>query len=642
MPWKPDVEPPLKILHLEDVEEDSLVAGALLRQEMGPCDLTRVDTREAFERELQDPAYGLVLMDFSLPGIDALSVLDQARQIRPELPVVLLTGTLDEEGAVNCVKKGAMDFVLKSHLKRLPLAVCRALEEAGERRARADADERLAESLQRLSDMKRALDESALVKIVDPVRRVITYVNDLYPELTGFTREELLGMPPDLRCRDLHPPEFFAHLWDTITRGRIWKGEIKNRKKDGGFVWQDTTIVPFLDAQGNVTQYLSIGFDITDRKLAEEALEQSEERFRLLFQTAAEGILVADIESRTFVLANAAICRMFGYTEAELCSLGVENIHPEEGLVLAMDHFESLARGESAVARDIPCLRKDGGRFFADIGAAVVVMDGRKCNVGFFTDITKRKAAEEEILRLNTSLEKRVEERTLELQEANKDLEAFSYSVSHDLRAPLRHIEGFVEILAELLGVAPDPQAVHCIEVINAACLRMNRLIEDLLRFSRLGRQDLARIPLDLGPLVEDALRELATEIGDRKVTWKIGPLPQIHGDPALMRAVFVNLMGNAVKFTRKQPEALIEIGALDAGSGECRIFIRDNGVGFDMQHAGQLFTVFQRLHSHDEFEGSGIGLANVHRIIQRHNGRIWAEAIPGQGATFTFSLPKE
>jgi light-regulated signal transduction histidine kinase (bacteriophytochrome) len=252
-------------------------------------------------------------------------------------------------------------------------------------------------------------------------------------------------------------------------------------------------------------------------------------------------------------------------------------------------------------------------------------------------DITERKHREEEIQRLNLELAKR----STELEGTNKELEAFAYSVSHDLRAPLRHMAGYTELLHKRAASVLDEKGLRYMAMILESAKRMGNLIDDLLSFSRIGRAETQKTLVSLEQVAREALTEIRQETEGRDIAWKIGALPNFYGDRSMMRLALVNLFSNAVKFTRTRPKAEIEIGCTGGNERELVVFVRDNGVGFDMKYVNKLFGVFQRLHRAEAFEGTGIGLATVQRIVHRHGGRVWAEGFVDGGATFYFSAPK-
>jgi light-regulated signal transduction histidine kinase (bacteriophytochrome) len=232
----------------------------------------------------------------------------------------------------------------------------------------------------------------------------------------------------------------------------------------------------------------------------------------------------------------------------------------------------------------------------------------------------------------------RMQEKSRELTAANQELDAFSYTVSHDLRAPLRHVQGYIELLERDAAGEISDKASRYLDIISNSAETMDRLIDDLLAFSKTGRGDLRETSVDMRVLIDTCIAELEPQTSGRAIDWAIAPLPLVRGDPGLLRQVWANLLGNAVKYSRGRARARIEVGTLGEEGARCVFFVRDNGAGFDMAHAGRLFGVFQRLHAAGEFEGTGVGLATVQRIVVRHGGRAWAESVPGQGSTFYFT----
>lgn len=356
-----------------------------------------------------------------------------------------------------------------------------------------------------------------------------------------------------------------------------------------------------------------------------------------LFDSAPGAIVVAD-ETGRIVRVNNETERCFGYTRAELIGQNVEIFLPTRFSSKHVAHRTGYVKSPRVrpmgAGIELFAVRKDGTEFPVDIFLGPLVTESGTLVLSIIHDITERRNAEREIKGLNKELELRVSE----LVTVNKELEAFSYSISHDLRAPLRAIFGFSRVLSEDYGSALDEEGKRILGVIQSNTQRMGELIDDLLAFSRLGRQGLMRGPLEMQELVRQVFSELSVTLAGRQVDFVLGPLPPAVGDRALMKQVLINLVQNAVKFTRDRQTAIIEVGGKVEGN-ETVYYVKDNGVGFEMQYAHKLFGVFQRLHRPQDFEGTGVGLAIVQRIVNRHGGRVWAESILNQGATFYFSV---
>jgi PAS domain S-box-containing protein len=380
-----------------------------------------------------------------------------------------------------------------------------------------------------------------------------------------------------------------------------------------------------------------------EKARVEEALKHSKELFEGIFQSAPDAIFLIDRQG-LIVQANSQAEALFGYGPGELTGQSVERLVParyrERHPTLRAQYVSRPILRPMGSGLDLFAVRQDGREIPVDIMLGPLATQGAELIVSIVRDISDRKRAEQQIRQLNEGLERTVAERTEQLQAANRELEAFAYSVSHDLRAPVRHIAGFVELLHQQLASQLDPQATHYIAVISKAASRMGMLIDELLAFSRMGRVELSKVEVDLAALVQEAIAELAPETQGRDITWNIAPLPRVQGDEGMLKLVFVNLLSNAVKFTRTRQQAVVEIGCASRQPSETVCYVRDNGAGFDNRYTDKLFGVFQRLHRQDEFEGTGIGLASVQRIIHRHGGRVWAEGAVDQGAAFYFSLP--
>jgi PAS domain S-box-containing protein len=374
------------------------------------------------------------------------------------------------------------------------------------------------------------------------------------------------------------------------------------------------------------------------RLAAESRATQAVARSRAVVQNVREPILLLDPSLR-LLMTNSAFREVYGGGDDDATGAGLVTLGNGvwDDSVLLQRLADVSGRGRELWDYEL-AQRTGGVERVVLVNARRIELPEAGANAILLTvnDVTARKRSEQRILELNRELESQV----AQVSEINRELEAFSYSVSHDLRAPLRHIAGFADKLGTHLGEGADEKAHHYLEVIGSSARRMSALIEDLLLYSRLGRNALRLQPVDMAPLVEEMRAMLADEAAGRVIHWRIGGLPVVYADETMMRQVWQNLLSNAVKYTSRREKAQIEVGVERSGADEIVFFVKDNGTGFDMEYATKLFGVFQRLHKASDFPGTGIGLANVRRIIGRHGGRTWADGVVNGGATFFFSLP--
>ena len=521
-----------------------------------------------------------------------------------------------------------------------------------------------------------AMENAANAIVITDIAGTILWANQAFEKLTLYPLSDAVGYNPrDIIKSGMHDKEFYKNIWKTILSGNVWKGEIVNKKKDGSLYTEEMTIAPVKNTEGKISNFVAIKQDITDRNFALDLLKtrlnlinySAEHSLNeLLIKTLDEVERITGSTISFFSLINedqttlsiqawstgtSGACYMADGKDVHynITDAGVWGDSVRERKPVVHNDYQSLSDKKGLPGGHVPLTRElvipitRNYKIVAIIGVGNKSKDYSESDISVVTyladiawDIVEKKRDEDHLKQFNAELEMMVENRTFELKKINKELESFTYSVSHDLRAPLRHIMGFIDRLNSDPSVEKKQ---HYMDVINESAKRMYQLIDDLLSYSRMGRAAFSEQNVNMEMLLKEVLYEYSGELEAGKVSVVKHNLPDVKGDRAMIRVVLVNLFSNAVKFSGKTAHPIIEIG-YKMVDGENVFYIRDNGAGYDMKYADKLFGVFQRLHSEREFSGTGIGLAMVKNIIERHKGRIWAESEPGSGACFYFTLP--
>lgn len=494
----------IQILLVEDSKDDAILVKQILQREGLDVRIERVASAAEMQAALKRQTWDAVISDFSMPGFSGLCALGLVRASGSEVPFILISGTTGEEIAVEAMKAGANDFIVKNNLSRLASVLERELKEAKIR-----------------------------------------------------------------------------------------------------------------------AEHRQAGYEL--------------ERYRMAMNMSTESIDLIDPASMRFVYLNNAACQRLGYSREQLLQMGPQNALAVGHEKMRREFDEVIEAGDLGTSYEERCVRDDQSVTWTEIRRRALHTVEGMLIVTIARDVSARKEAEQQLRRLNADLEGRVAERTAQLESANQDLEAFSYSVSHDLNTPLRAVNGFARLLEARLGSLLDDEGRRLLERIKSGGRRMEILIDSLLKFARSTRVDLKFAAVDLHELSGSVVAEAHPAYANAEVS--IGELPDVWGDRILLREVVVNLVDNALKYSSKTARPRVEIGHLQNDRGSV-FFVCDNGVGFDPKYAEILFVPFKRLHNESEYPGTGIGLALCKRIIERQNGRIWAESTLGKGASFFFTLP--
>lgn len=499
---------------------------------------------------------------------------------------------------------------------------------------RIQAQKRLRASEQQF----RALVEQSITGIYVFEQGRFRYVNRRFAEIFGYSEAEIL--------RDLRPTDVIAErdraMADEQVRRRL-SGEsesahyvARGRCKDGSLIWIEVHGSRMdLDGRPAITGTV---LDITARRTSEAALADSEARYRALFESNPLPMWVYDLQTLAFLAVNDAAIAHYGYSRDEFLGMTIRDIRPPEDVPALLENVAAVTEGqdEAGIWRH---RLKDGRVIEVAISSHTLDFAGRRAEMVLALDVTAQRRAEAQARQLNAELERRVAARTAELAALNQELEAFAYSVSHDLKAPLRGIDGYSRLLLEHYADRLDTEGHLFLGNVRSGAEQMSRLIDDLLDYSRMERRTLQQVPVDLARLVEGVVAERAPEIDARGVVLRhaLAPL-SVHADAGGLTQVLRNLLDNALKFSRDAVPPTIEIGTRVAG-GVCTLWVRDNGIGFDMRFHDRVFEIFQRLQRAEDYPGTGIGLAIVRKAVQRMGGRVWAESRPGHGATFFLEL---
>jgi PAS domain S-box-containing protein len=632
----------LRVLHVEDSEQDAELLTRHLSHAGYDLISERVETAEAMKAALETQQWNVILCDYSLPQFNALKALALVKEMKVDLPFIIISGTIGEPVAVEAMRAGAHDYLMKDNLVRLGPIIERELNEAENRRARREAEEQL--HLQSV-----AMESAANAIMITDEKGAIVWVNYAFTETTGHSKDEVLGRNPRFLKSGKQDQAFYQNMWDTILAGKIWHDTLINRRKDGTFNHEDMTITPIRDNSGKRTHFVAIKHDITEKTLAQEALQASELRYRRLFESAKDGILILDADSGQIVDVNPYLIEMLGFSKEELAGKELWEIGPFKDIVASRAAFAQLRERGYIRYKNLPLESREGHIKQVEFVSNSYLAGSRviQCNV---RDITERKLAEEELRRTNQYLEgtfAELQTKTQELASMTQQLWQSSKlatmgelaaSVAHELNNPLATVALRAEALMEELPL--DDSKFNSVKIISQEVERMAALVGNLLSFSRRSQPEIST--LDLREEVKNSLEFIEHYLRSHKVDVVrdfASDLPIVLGDRQQLRQVFLNLITNASDAMPKGGTLTLRAysGILGAGPAVVVEF-SDTGTGVQIEDLPKLWEPF--FTTKPEGKGTGLGLAICRRTVEGLHGIIEIETGPGKGATVRITLP--
>lgn len=632
--------PIIKILHLEDLNADAELVARELKKSGLNFKLLWVTNKKDFEEALKDFVPDIIISDHSLPSFTSIDAFKMVKEAGITAPFILVTATMSEDFAVSRIKDGVTDYLLKDRLERLPSAVTNAIE-------RHKAEEERNRYLNKIIENEKQLRKTEKLARLGSWRRDIptgwSHWSDEIYAMFGYEPNEVVPTV-DLVITHVHPDDravFQKIIAEAVQKEENSKLTFRITDKSGNLKWIYCELRVEFDANGDPAVLRGFNQDITEQKKAEETLRKSEANLTAIVENTDANIYSID-ENLRYLAVNSVLKNRL------LRDFGIEVKPGDDTLSFFGNDEESKKQWRKIYAKAFSGEQQQftqqfttkGVTTFTSFSITPVWENGKVIALSCYArDITAQKMAEEEIRTLNESLEKKVKERTAELVSANKELEAFSYTVAHDLRAPLRVINGFVGILENDHAASLNDEGKYLLSVITQNSQQMSQLVADLLELSRVGRVMVSPVSCNMHEIAEQAIAFIKTSDPTFRACIKLLPLPEAKCDPHLIKQVWLNLISNAVKYSGKVEHPQIEIGYMEQKNG-LAYYVKDNGAGFDMALASKLFHPFQRLHKRSDYEGTGVGLALSHVIVTKHGGDMWADAKPGKGATFFFHLP--